>query len=201
MFGTDDAQIEDVHTLRECCCSISGGKTPSMSHPEYYGGDIPFIKSGDVKEETVSTGTLSLTKEALAHAGVKMIPAQSVLVVIRSAALLREFHAAINTVPVAINQDLKAFVPKPQYNPVYLLWAIKSHETALLSKVQTVLTSHIEMNDLLNIPVQEAKMEKQLWFAEYVIQSDKSKFAARLMASNRNLSSGLMSLINEIIWP
>ena len=179
MFGADDARREDTHTLRECCLSVSGGKTPSMSHPEYYGGNIPFIKSGDVKEEIVRKGTLSLTEEALANAGVKLIPPQSVLVVIRSAALLREFHVAINTVPVAINQDLKAFVPKSKYHPVYLLWVIKSHEAALLSKVQTVLTSHIEMNDLLNIPVKEVEMGKQLGFAEYVIQSDKSKFAAK----------------------
>ncbi|MBQ2955644.1 MAG: restriction endonuclease subunit S, partial [Clostridia bacterium] len=29
--------------LKDCCIDVRGGGTPSMQHPEYYGGNVPFI--------------------------------------------------------------------------------------------------------------------------------------------------------------
>ena len=150
-----------------------------MKHPEYYGGNIPFIKSGDVKERTVSFGTLSLTHLALENTNAKLLPAGTVLVVIRSAALQHEFHAAVSEVPVVINQDIKGLQVKSEFLPEYIMWALISHEKRLLSGVQTVLTSHIETKDLLDLPVRRASIEEQKLFCDYVKQSDKSKFAAR----------------------
>lgn len=174
--GQDGAEYRE---LKDCCDDVFGGKTPSMSHPEFYGGNIPFIKSGDVKDDTVSSGALWITDEAVQNAGVKLLPANTVIVVIRSAALRHEFHAAVTSNPVVINQDLKAFVPTDEFLPLYLMWSIKAHETTLLSKVQTVLTSHIEMSDLLKIPVMVASKDKQKQFCEFKEQADKSKFAAQ----------------------
>lgn len=170
---------EKYRQLRECCSNISGGKTPSMSQKEFYGGSIPFIKSGDVKGDSVSSGALWLTDAALEQGGAVLLPKETVIVVIRSAALRHEFHVAITNNPVVINQDLKAFQPKPEFLPIYLQWAIRSHEKALLSKVQSVLTSHIEMSDLLSIPVMEANIADQERFCDFIRQTDKSKLAIR----------------------
>ena len=161
--------------LEKCCLSITCGNTPSMAHPEYYGGNVPFLKSGDIKERSVSKGALWLTDLALKKTNAKLLPAGTVIVVIRSAALRHEFHAAISEVPVVINQDLKAFQPNKMFLPEYLMWAIISHESALLGNVQTVLTSHIEMKDLLNIPISIAPIESQQKFVDFVEQADKSK--------------------------
>ena len=89
-------------TVEECCASINGGGTPSMSHPEYYGGDIPFIKSGDVKFDYVSKGALWLTSDAIEKTTARLLPAGTVLVVVRSAALKNEFHVAIAENPLVI---------------------------------------------------------------------------------------------------
>ena len=141
----DEINGAEYCPLEKCCKSITGGNTPSMQHPEYYGGSIPFIKSGDVKEHRVSQGSLCLTELALRKTTAKIIPAGSVLVVIRSAALRHQFHTAIAQVPLVINQDLKALQAKTEFLPEYLMWALIAHEERLLGGVQTVLTSHIEM--------------------------------------------------------
>ena len=182
MFGEGNVN-ERYIPLKDCCADISGGKTPSMSHPEYYGGSIPFVKSGDVKSTVVSSGALWLTDVALEKAGIKLVPADSVIVVIRSAALRHEFNIAVAQNPIVINQDLKALQPKSQFLPLYLLWAIKSREDMLLSKVQTVLTSHIEMTDLAALPVMVVSIERQKLFCEFVEQTDKSKFVAHQATS------------------
>ena len=174
MFGSKN--IPKI-SLEECCKSVTGGGTPSMTHPEYYGGDVPFIKSGDVRGDSVSTGVLWLTKKALEETTAKYIPAGSVLVVNRSAALLREFRAAIAENSVVINQDIKAFVPKDKYLSSYLLFAIKIQTQYLLTRVTTVLTSHIDLKDLLNLPIPDVPFEEQKKFANFIAQVDKSKFA------------------------
>ena len=131
------------------------------------------------REDTLRKGVLWLTEEAITKGGASLLPKDSIIVVIRSAALRHEFHVAVTEVPVVINQDLKAFQPKPEFMPIYLQWAIMSHESSLLGKVQTVLTSHIEMSDLLSIPVMVADLEQQQAFCDFKQQADKSKFAAQ----------------------
>lgn len=148
-----------------------------MKHQEYYGGDIPFIKSGDIKSTHVSDGVLKLTKVALKETTAKLLPAGTVLVVVRSAILRNEFHIALADVPVVINQDVKAFQPAKDVLPEYLLWAIKSREDEILRNVQTMLTSHIEIQDLLNLKVKRASLDEQNYWVDFVRQSDKSKFA------------------------
>ena len=189
-------------TVEECCASINGGGTPSMSHPEYYGGDIPFIKSGDVKFDYVSKGALWLTSDAIEKTTARLLPAGTVLVVVRSAALKNEFHVAIAENPLVINQDLKALQPKDGIVPEYLMWAIKLREHEILQKVQTMLTSHIEIRDILNLPVKRASTEEQAAWKAFVRQSDKSKFAV-LNCLKRNLllilqkTEDVHSLINQ----
>ena len=151
-----------------------------MKHPEYYGGNIPFIKSGDVKGRTVSCGTLSLTNVALENTNAKLLPAGTVLVVIRSAALQHEFHAAVAEVPVVINQDIKGLQVKDEFLPEFIMWALISNEQRLLSGVRTVLTSHIETKDLLDLPIYRASKEAQTWFCDFVSQTAKSKFLLHL---------------------
>lgn len=181
-FSERFAQKNDdvfMTSVEDCCVNISGGGTPSMSHPEYYGGTIPFIKSGDVKTDRVSEGALWLSDEAVKKTTAKILPTGTVLVVVRSAVLRHEFHIAIADNPLVINQDLKALQPREGIIPEYLLWAIKSREDEILQKVQTMLTSHIEMRDLLNLRVKRATLNEQMAWKAFVQQSDKSKFAAQ----------------------
>jgi len=174
MFG--HAESGEFSTLRECCMTIQGGKTPSMKHPEYYGGGIPFIKSGDVKQDIVSKGALSLTERALTDAGVKLVPNDSVLVVTRSAMLHNKMYSALSACRLAINQDVKAFIPLPDYLSSYLLWAIRVHEQELLAGTRSVSTCALDFEQLCSIEVQKAPIQRQEAFASFVSQVDKSKF-------------------------
>ena len=174
MFGKRDDAI--YCTLEECCVSVTGGSTPSMKHEEYYGGEVPFIKSGDVKADYVSSGALWLTQRALDETTAKYVPAGTIVVVTRSGILKHDLPVAITSNPVVINQDLKAFEPKPAFSPQYIAWAIRSREDELLSKTRAMTVDNIESKDLYEIPVMIASREEQEQFVAFVRQSDKSKF-------------------------
>ena len=163
-------------TLEECCVSVTGGSTPSMKREDYYGGDVPFIKSGDVKADYVSSGALWLTQRALDETTARYVPTGTVIVVTRSGILKHNLPVAITENPVVINQDLKAFEPKTEFLPQYLAWAIRSKEDVLLSKTRAMTVDNIESRELYEIPVMIVNIEEQEQFAAFVRQSDKSKF-------------------------
>lgn len=174
MFGLQHKNATFIR-LEECCQKISGGSTPSMKHPEYYGGTIPFVKSGDIKSSIVDSGSLWLTEKALEETRVRLVPKGAVIIVIRSAILQRELPLAVSTKSFAINQDLKALEPKEEFDSFYLYWAIKSKENELLKNVQSMLTSHLDLQTILNIPIMDVPLKKQLVFRAFVEQGEKSK--------------------------
>ena len=56
-------------TLGECCTFYSGG-TPTSGRSEYYGGEIPFIRSGEIHSDNTE---LSITEMGLNSSTAKMV--------------------------------------------------------------------------------------------------------------------------------
>ena len=194
--GRQDAAYQ---TLEDCCVSVSGGSTPSMKHEEYYGGDIPFIKSGDVKTDYVSSGALWLTQKALEETASKLIPKGTVIVVTRSGILKHDLPVAIASTPVVINQDIKAFEPKPEFTSQYIAWAIRSKQDALLSKTRAMTVDNIESKELFEIPVMVASATEQERFSRFVVQTDKSKYYCQHQTIFRNVAQQVTTLNRSMI--
>lgn len=84
--------------------SITGGGTPERSNPSFWGGDVPWVTVKDFKSLEITGATEHITKAGLEGSASNLIQAGAIIVPTRMAL----GKAAINTVPVAINQDLKA---------------------------------------------------------------------------------------------
>ncbi|WP_411957168.1 restriction endonuclease subunit S [Paracoccus homiensis] len=91
-------------TVGSVCTSFSGG-TPSTSNPEFYGGDIPFIRSAEIGKATTE---LSLTREGLENSAAKMIKKGDVLVALYGA---NSGDVAIARISGAINQAILCLRP------------------------------------------------------------------------------------------
>jgi hypothetical protein len=76
--------------------SVSGG-TPSKSNPEYWNGDIPWVSPKDFKDFYAYDSEDHISNEGLKASGLKLIPADTVLVVVRSGIL-------IHTLPVMVTK-------------------------------------------------------------------------------------------------
>lgn len=84
--------------------TIKGGGTPSKKVKEYWNGNIPWASVKDLKTSYISKTVDSITKLGVSNSATNIIPAGTILTATRMA--LGKF--AINTVDMAINQDLKA---------------------------------------------------------------------------------------------
>lgn len=103
---------------------IRGGGTPSKAVDEYWGGTIPWASVKDFKSTEISTTTDYITANAIKNSATNLIPAGSIIVPTRMAL----GKVAINTVEMAINQDLKALIIKDdkQIEQRYLLRFLES---------------------------------------------------------------------------
>ncbi len=112
--------------------SFFGGGTPSKENIEYWSGNIPWVSPKDMKAATVCDAEDHITEEAVYNSATRIVPPGSVLIVVRSGILRHSIPVAINTEPVAINQDMKAIIPKTYVSSGFLAYIITGHQRALL---------------------------------------------------------------------
>ena len=112
----------DRRPLGRCAKFLSGG-TPSKSRPEFWEGEIPWVSSGEMTETYINDTPLHITAEA-AEDGSRVVPANTVLAVVRGMSLAKEFRVAITKREMAFNQDLKAFACETDVEPEFLLYAL-----------------------------------------------------------------------------
>ena len=162
-------------SILDACDNITGGGTPSKKHPEYYEGSIPWVSPKDMNTSIIEDSQDHITEEAITKSTTKLIPEQSVLMVIRSGVLKHDLPIAINKVPVTINQDMKAFLVGSKIIPQYLFGYFKTIEADVLRGVRAVTADNIEFKVFQKRLIQIPPMDEQQKFAEFMIQSDKSK--------------------------
>ncbi|MBP5787654.1 MAG: restriction endonuclease subunit S [Kiritimatiellae bacterium] len=131
-----------------------GGKTPSMANHSYWkNGSITWVTSKDMKQKYIHASEMMIAEEASRE--LTLLPAGTVLFVVRSGILRRLFPVAILKTNGTINQDLKAlqlFVPE-MCEFVYCL--LKCFESTILFKYTKdgTTVNNIVFDSFLTMPV------------------------------------------------
>src|SRR4249920_2005662 len=90
-----------------------GGGTPSKANPRFWtGGNIPWVSPKDMKRDVITDAQDHITEEAVNSSATNLVKPGSVLVVVRSGILKHTLPVAIADREVALNQDLKAVLPR-----------------------------------------------------------------------------------------
>ena len=97
--------------LGEVGRNIFSGGTPKTSNKEYYGGDIPFIRSAEINRNETE---LFLTLEGLNNSSAKMIEKGDLLIALYGAnsgeVALAKINGAINQAILCFKSESNAFV-------------------------------------------------------------------------------------------
>lgn len=70
-------------------CSVSSGGTPSRNRKEYYNGNIPWIKTGEVKNDIIYDTEEKITQEAIENSSAKIYPKNSLIIAMYGQGLTR----------------------------------------------------------------------------------------------------------------
>ncbi|SJM95118.1 Type I restriction modification DNA specificity domain protein [Crenothrix polyspora] len=89
---------------------LTAGGTPSTKIANYWGGEIPWMNSGDVHQRNIFFVAGRITKEGLNSSSTKLIPINSVLVALAGQGKTRG-TVAINKIKLATNQSIAAIIP------------------------------------------------------------------------------------------
>ena len=98
------------------------GNTPSTKDSSNYGGGIPYIKPPQLNNKIVSVGDESLSEKGAKLA--RVLPKNSVLI----SCIGNLGKTAINTVPVAFNQQINAIIPNNAILSKFLFYQAQSTE-------------------------------------------------------------------------
>ncbi len=106
------------------------GATPSRSIPEYYGGDIPWLKTGDLNDGYIEYIPENISNFALEKTSVRLNPTGSVLIAMYGATIGK---VGILTFPATTNQACCACSPIEIYNE-YLFYFLMSQKVEFVKQ-------------------------------------------------------------------
>lgn len=138
--------------IGEITTSFSGG-TPKSSNKSYYEGDIPFIRSGEVKSKQTE---LFISDEALQNSSAKMVSQGDILYALYGAT---SGEVAISQINGAINQAILAIKPNSGYSSEFIMNYLKKEKDNILEKYlqggQGNLSAAIVKSIELSLPSQD----------------------------------------------
>lgn len=142
-------EVWEKRKLGDITESYSGG-TPTAGKKEYYDGDIPFIRSGEISSDKTE---LFLSEDGLDNSSAKMVKIGDILYALYGAT---SGEVSISKLDGAINQAILAIKPYPNYDSQFLMqWLRKSKETIIgtyLQGGQGNLSGNIVKELLVDMP-------------------------------------------------
>ncbi len=144
-------------TLGQVCKTTSGG-TPSRKFKEYFQGDIPWVKSGELPDNVISTVEEYITKEALTNSSAKLFPEDTLLIALYGATVGK---LGILKKTAATNQAVCAIFPKVDLCTKYLFWYLRFIRSYLISQAVGGAQPNINQSILQNLPIHLAPLPEQ----------------------------------------
>lgn len=143
--------------------SLCSGATPSKDVLSYWEGNIPWVSSQEVKSDIIKDTSLHISEEAINSCSTQLMPAGTLVMVVRSGILQHTIPVALLGVPATINQDIKAFQFNHLMRPAYFKYYIQGENDALLSviiKDKTTVES-VDNQLLLSLKIMVPPIEEQ----------------------------------------
>jgi len=165
-------------------CSFFSGGTPPSSNKEYYNGNIPFIRSGELHNDETE---LFITKEGLDNSAAKMVEVGDLLLALYGAT---SGDIAISKIKGAINQAILCIRTKQNKKFVESVW--NKHVARLLQTYLQGGQGNLSADIVKNIPFYFTNIEEQNKLARFISLLDQ-----RIAAQNKIIEK-LQSLIKGI---
>ena len=138
------------------------GGTPSTTKPEYYSGNIPFIKIDDLNKKYITENKVNISEQGLSNSSAWIIPKNSVIM--SNGATIG--NVSINTYPVSTKQGILGIVPKDDVLTEYLYYLLNTTDFRRnLKQVTTKGTidcAYIKDIDHIKVKIPELEIQKSI---------------------------------------
>jgi type I restriction enzyme S subunit len=152
-------------------CDTGSGTTPSRQKMDlYYGGNIPWIKSGELREAEIFASEECVTEQALAETSLKLVPAGALLVAMYGATVGR---VGLLGIDATTNQAICHVLPDPKLaDKRYLFHALQYKAAELIAKGVGGAQPNISQGVIKNTKVFLPPIDEQKRIAGILDQAD-----------------------------
>ena len=150
--------------LGEVVKSYSGG-TPTASNKEYYGGDIPFIRSAEINSDTTE---LYITQKGLDNSSAKIVEKGTILYAMYGAT---SGEVGISKINGAINQAILAMIPL-NYDGKIIAQYLRKNKESIIGKYLQGGQGNLSANIILDLPIQLPGLEESNQIAYFLESVD-----------------------------
>lgn len=157
--------------------SYSGG-TPTAGHHEFYGGGIPFIRSGEIHNDTTE---LYLSEKGLNSSSAKMVEKGTILYALYGAT---SGEVDICKISGAINQAILAIIPNSNINHYYLASFLKGKKEQIINSLLQGGQGNLSGALIKNFAVNYPALSEQRLIASYFQSLD-----TLIQATSKQLAS------------
>jgi len=144
--------------IGEVADTTSGG-TPSRNHPQYYGGSIPWVKSGELKDSIITTVEEFITTEGLKNSSAKVFQQGTALVAMYGATVGK---TGILGLDAATNQAICAIFPlKEAFTAKFIIYWLQFQRQNLIDRSSGGAQPNINQETVRNFPLPLAPLSEQ----------------------------------------
>ncbi|WP_006788494.1 restriction endonuclease subunit S [Thiorhodospira sibirica] len=148
---------------------FTGGGTPSRSNDSFWKGNIPWVSSSDISEDSIHEIKISrfITSEALKRSATKLVPKNRILLVSR----VGVGKLAIMKSSVCTSQDFTNFTPCND-NLEFIGYLLASNRSVLEKFSQGMAIKGFTKDDISKLAVYLPKLKEQQKIADCLSSLD-----------------------------
>jgi type I restriction enzyme S subunit len=163
--------------------SAKNGGTPKTSEDKYWGGNIEWLSSGEIKGKYITSAKENINQRAINESSAKLFPKGSVLVAMYGSGT--RGRSAIITNEMSGNQAICCLMPKEEILSEYLLYFYKSIEDRLASKARGAAQRNLNQSMVINEKIPVPPIDKQKDIVENIekYNFDKIKKSSSLLSN------------------
>lgn len=173
----------------------SCGGTPNRGNKKFYGGTIPWIKSGELPDGEIIEVQEKITQEAIKNSSAKIINCSTLLIAMYGATVGK---LGIPTFPAATNQAVCAIQPSEELDRDYLFYYLLSIRKELIVASFGGAQPNISQDTLRNLTIPVLSIEVQQEMAKNLKKqfSEIEKAREAIIEQKKEISN----LANAIIY-
>jgi type I restriction enzyme, S subunit len=198
LFSKDKSQDRKdwkIVRLGDICKTCTGG-TPSRNQREFFGGSIPWFKSGELGDSIVTSSEEKITSEGLENSNAKIFPKGTLLIALYGATTGK---VGLLGIDASTNQAICAIFPNEKVNSKFLFYLLIQYRPSILLERCGAAQPNISQDIIRKMEISIPSLPEQRQIAGILTRCDETIAAARAnVAAAKALK---MKMIKEMLTP
>lgn len=186
-----------TYKLGEICETTSGG-TPNRKNDAYYGGSIPWVKSGELGKGVIYETEEHITEEAIKESSAKIFPKGTLLIALYGATIGK---LGFLGVPAATNQAVCGIFENEKIDLQFLSYYLFHKRNDLIAQGTGGAQPNISQTILKNLPIPLPPLATQHLIVSRIesLFAELDKGVEKLKTAQQQLKVYRQTVLNDLL--